>query len=121
MKKRIRLRTKMMILSFILVLSSVIVSGANMIINISNSFEEEIGERAIAIARTISQTDDIQNHLGKDDGAEFIQPIAERVRLSTNVDYVVILDMNGIRYSHPSESRIGLKFEGGDELAAFSE
>src|SRR5690606_39696567 len=54
-------------------------------------------------------------------GEEVIQPIVERIRVSTNVDYIVILDMNRIRYSHPSESRIGQVFEGGDELAAFSE
>lgn len=121
MKKDLKLRTKMLIWSFILVLFSVIVSGLIMIVNISSAFEKEIGERAIAIARTISQTEGIQNNLGKDNGEEFIQPIAERVRLSTNVDYVVILDLNGIRYSHPSESRIGLKFQGGDEVAAYSE
>lgn len=121
MKKILKLRTKMLILSFILVLSSVSVSGLIMIFNLSSAFEKEIGERSIAIARTISQTEGIQNHLGQDGGEEFIQPIAERVRLSTNVDYVVILDMNGIRYSHPSESRIGLKFQGGDEVAAYTE
>lgn len=121
MKKVLKLRTKMLIWSFILVLSSVTVSGLIMIVNISSAFEKEIGERSIAIARTISQTEGIQNHLGKDGGEEFIQPIAERVRLSTNVDYVVILDMDGIRYSHPSESRIGLEFQGGDEVAAYSE
>ena len=121
MKKRVRLRTKMLILSFILVFFSVFVSGLFMIVNISSSFEEEIGERSIAIARTISQMEDVQNHVGQDGGEEYIQPIAERVRLSTNVDYVVILDMNGIRYSHPSASHIGLKFEGGDETKAYTE
>src|SRR5699024_31926 len=110
MKKRVRLRTKMLILSFILVFFSVFVSGLFMIVIISSSFEDEIGERSIAIARTISQMEDEQNHVGQDGGEEYIQPIAERVRLSTNVDYVVILDMNGIRYSHPSASHIGLKF-----------
>src|SRR5690625_4128534 len=121
MKKRVRLRTKMLILSFILVLSSVTVSGINMIFNISSKFEEEIGERAMAIARTISQMEDIQNAVIKDGGERLIQPIAERVRLSTNVDYIVILNMDRIRYSHPSESKVGLKFEGGDEGAAYSE
>lgn len=65
--------------------------------------------------------DDIRNAVGRPNGEEVIQPIAERIRVSTNVDYIVILDMNRIRYSHPSESRIGQVFEGGDELAAFSE
>lgn len=120
-KKRIRLRTKMVILSFIIVFFSVVVSGFYMIINISNSFEDEIGERSIAIARTIAQMEDIQSYVGRANGEKVIQPVAERVRLSTNVDYVVILDMDGIRYSHPSESRIGQKFASGDEGAAFAE
>ncbi|WP_077597114.1 ATP-binding protein [Oceanobacillus kimchii] len=121
MKKRIKLRTKILILSSILVCSSVLVSGWMMLISISDSFEEEIGERAIAIARTLTQLDDIIINVGQEGGEEYIQPIAERIRLSTNVDYIVILDMNRIRYSHPSETRIGEVFEGGDEIAAYSE
>ncbi|WP_156289616.1 ATP-binding protein [Oceanobacillus salinisoli] len=121
MKKQIKLRTKMLILSFTLVLLSVIVSGITMLLSVSKSFEEEIGERAIAIARTISQLDDIRTSVGQTGGEDTIQPIVERIRLSTNVDYIVILDMDGIRYSHPSESRIGKKFTGGDERSAFSE
>ncbi|RKQ35800.1 ATP-binding protein [Oceanobacillus halophilus] len=121
MNKRVKLRTKMLILSSILVFSSVIVSGITMLASVSKSFEGEIGERATAIARTISQLDDIRNAVGEKSGEEIIQPIAERIRLSTNVDYIVIMDMEAIRYSHPSESKIGEKFTGGDERAAFSE
>ncbi|MCG5102177.1 ATP-binding protein [Oceanobacillus alkalisoli] len=121
MKKRIRLRTKILLLSSLLVCCSVFVSGITMLYSISASFEEEIGERAIAIARTVGQLDEIRSTVGKEGGEETIQPIAERIRLSTNVDYIVILDMNKKRYSHPSESFIGQVFEGGDERAAFSE
>lgn len=121
MRRRIKLRTKILILSFVLVLSSVAVSGGSMIFNISAKFEDELGERSMAIARTIAQMEDIQNAIGTPDGYKLVQPIAERVRLSTNVDYVVLLDMDRIRYSHPSESKLGLKFEGGDEGAAYSE
>src|SRR5690625_168640 len=121
LKKRIKLRTKILILSSILVCSSVLVSGWMMLISISDTFEEEIGERAIAIARTVAQLDDIILNIGHEGGEEYIQPIAERIRLSTNVDYIVILDMDRVRYSHPSETRIGEVFEGGDETAAYSE
>ncbi len=121
MKRRMKLRTKMLLLSFILVSSSVIVSGLSMLYSISYSFEKEIRQRAIAISRTVAQLDEIRDYLGKEGGARIIQPVAERIRLATNVDYIVILDMNRIRYSHPSESRIGERFEGGDEGAAFSE
>lgn len=121
MKKRIKLRTKILLLSSILVCITVVVSGITMLYSISDSFEGEIGERATAIARTIAQLDEIRSSVGEVSGEEIIQPIVERIRLSTNVDYIVILDMDRIRYSHPSESFIGQVFEGGDERAAFSE
>lgn len=111
----------MLLLSFILVCFSVVASGWTMLYSISSSLEAEIQERAIAIARTVSQLDEIREHVGVSGGEEVIQPVAERIRLATNVDYIVILDMDHIRYSHPSEARIGEYFEGGDEAPAFSE
>ena len=90
-----------------------------MIHNLSGAFEKEFGARAIAIARTVSQLTDVQNNVGKPNGFEVIQPIAERIRLTTDVDYIVIIDMKKIRYSHPSESKLGTVFEGGDEIEAF--
>ncbi len=121
MRRKIKLRTKMLLLSFVLVSVSVTVSGFTMLYSISASFEAEIGERATAIARTIAQLDEIRSSVGRDGGEEVIQPIVERIRLSTNVDYIVVLDNDRVRYSHPSESFIGQVFEGGDERAAFSE
>ena len=48
-----------------------------MIHNLSGAFEKEFGARAIAIARTVSQLTDVQNNVGKPNGFEVIQPIAE--------------------------------------------
>ena len=119
--KNISLRLKMFIFSFIIVISSIATSGAIMIHNLSGAFEKEFGARAIAIARTVSQLSDIQNYVGTKEGFEKIQPIAERIRLATDVDYIVVIDMDRIRYSHPSESKLGTIFEGGDEVEAFSQ
>ncbi|MBE1555619.1 ATP-binding protein [Sporosarcina limicola] len=118
---KISLRMKMFIFSFILVVFSVGTSGIIMIHNISVAFEKEIGARAIAIARTVAQLPDVKSQVGIDGGSVVIQPIAERVRLATDVDYIVIFDMEKIRYSHPSESKLGTLFEGGDEQASLSE
>ncbi|CAM5611053.1 histidine kinase OS=Lysinibacillus sphaericus OX=1421 GN=LS41612_06055 PE=4 SV=1 [Lysinibacillus sphaericus] len=65
------------------------------------------------------QLTDVQKNVGTKEGFEVIQPIAERIRLTTDVDYIVIIDMKRIRYSHPSESKLGTVFEGGDEIEAF--
>lgn len=78
-----------------------------MIHNIAGAFEKEFGARAIAIARTVAHLEEVQKTVGTKEGFEVIQPIAERIRLATDVDYIVIFDMKGVRYSHPSESRIG--------------
>ncbi|RKJ11731.1 sensor histidine kinase, partial [Butyricicoccus sp. 1XD8-22] len=92
-----------------------------MIHNISGAFEKEFGARAIAIARTVAQMTDVQDTVGTNEGFEVIQPIAERIRLATDVDYIVIFDMDGVRYSHPSESKIGTIFEEAENSEALSQ
>lgn len=105
------LKFKMFLFSFVIVFFSILTSGAMMIHNISGAFEKEFGSRAIAIARTVAQMTDVQDTVGTSEGFEVIQPIAERIRLATDVDYIVIFDMHGVRYSHPSESKIGTVLE----------
>lgn len=119
--EKLSLQFKMFIFSFVIVLFSIITSGAMMIHNIAGAFEKEFGARAIAIARTVAQMTDVQESVGTDDGFEVIQPIAERIRLATDVDYIVVFDMNGVRYSHPSESKIGTILEDIDENVASSQ
>ncbi|WP_223292311.1 ATP-binding protein [Salipaludibacillus neizhouensis] len=118
---KISLRLKILVMSFFMVSISIVTSGWIMVYGITDSFEEELGERAVAIARTVAQMPDIRNNVGELNGSKIIQPIAERTRLATNVNYIVIIDMNRIRYSHPSESLIGKMFVGGDEFAALAE
>lgn len=119
--KNLSLRLKMFIFSFVIVLFSIMTSGVMMIHNISGAFEKEFGARAIAIARTVAQLSDIQETVGTEKGFEVIQPIAERIRLATDVDYIVVFDTQGIRYSHPSASKVGTLFEGGDQKEALSQ
>lgn len=104
------LRTKMAILSFGSVFLAILIGGFIVVEKISITIEKEIGMRAMAIARTLAQSEVIRNNVGRPDGEEYIQPLAERTRLATGVEYIVIVDMEGIRYSHPVEERIGKKF-----------
>lgn len=115
------LKFKMFLFSFVIVFFSIVTSGAMMIHNISGAFEKEFGARAIAIARTVAQMTDVQDTVGTNEGFEVIQPIAERIRLATDVDYIVIFDMDGVRYSHPSESKIGTIFEEAESSEALSQ
>jgi len=114
------LQAKITWLAFGVVLVSLVLGAIVLVGHYAKSLEQEIGYRALAIARTLSQMEEIQQNVGKPGGSEVIQPIAERARLATNVEYVVVLDMNKTRYSHPLESYIGTTFAGGDEGPAFA-
>ncbi len=117
---KLRLNTKIALLSFGSVLFAVIVGGGLVIEQITARIENEIGMRALAIGRTLAQMEEIRENVGRDGGDRVIQPLAERIRTATGVAYIVILDASGIRYSHPLEEYIGEKFSGDDYYPAVS-
>src|SRR5690554_93889 len=111
---RLKMGTKMALLSFTLVFLAVTIGAVVEVHRMSLLMEKEMGARTMAIARTLAQMEVIQENVGQPGGEKVIQPIAERTRLGTGVEYVVVVDMQGIRYSHPVEDRIGEKFSGQD-------
>ncbi|MCL5046404.1 MAG: sensor histidine kinase [Actinobacteria bacterium] len=115
------IRTKMALLVFGLVLVAIVIGGSMLIENIHSAIEKELGQRAMSIARTVAQLGEIKASLGRPGGEKVIQPIAERIRLATDVDYIVVFDMKRVRYSHPVQNRIGTPFEGGDEGPSLAE
>ncbi len=119
--KQLPLRWKITLLSFGLIMLIIVGGGIILIENFSLTLERELGSRALAVARTVAQIEEIQKYVGKPNGAAVIQPIAEKIRLATNVEYIVVLDMDRIRFSHPLQERIGQRFEGGDEGPAFAD
>ncbi len=123
MKRKVpfSLRTKIGILVFCLVLLSSGISGAILIEQVYRAIEKELGQRALSIARTVAQVDEVVDYVGYPVGPQIIQPIADKIRLATNVEYIVVLDMNKTRYSHPLPEMVGTLFEGGDEGPAFAE
>ncbi|WP_443613704.1 ATP-binding protein [Acididesulfobacillus acetoxydans] len=109
------MRTKIALLSFGLVLLSILVAGVMIVERTTEAARKEIGLRAIAIARTVAELKEIQDNLGRPEGWKAIQPIAERIRVATGVEYIVVFDMKRVRYSHPLQDRIGTLFADGDE------
>lgn len=79
------------------------------------SIRDKNGTLVMNMAKTISFMPVIQDNLGKTNGSDKIQNSMEKLRLNTKVQFITVLDMEGIRYSHPLPERIGGKFEGGDE------
>lgn len=52
----------------------------------------------------------IQHNIGEEKGHEIINVYAEVMRQKTEVDFIVVTDMNAIRYSHTNAEKLGKPF-----------
>lgn len=78
---------------------------------------DQIDKNMLNIADSFASTYEVKEYLkgNKNISNELLNKEIENARLKTNVEFIVIMDMSGTRYSHPVKSKIGEKFAGGDE------
>ncbi|MFR9674889.1 SpoIIE family protein phosphatase [Streptomyces sp. TR06-5] len=74
--------------------------------------ERAAEDRSLAVAESLARSPGIVAALNSPDPTRVLQPRAESVRKRTKVDFVVVTDDNGIRFTHPKRDRIGKKFVG---------
>ncbi len=88
--------------------------------NIEQMTMDHIKENARNISRSVALSPIVINGLSGKAEDLSIQQYAERIRKATNVPFIVVMDMDKIRKSHPDPKKIGEKFVGGDEGPVFS-
>lgn len=69
-------------------------------------------ERAVAVARTLADSPTLLTAVAQPDPSLLIQPLAERVRRDSDVDFVTVMSPDRVRYSHPDPAQIGRRFIG---------
>ncbi|NUJ99781.1 SpoIIE family protein phosphatase [Streptomyces lunaelactis] len=74
--------------------------------------EREALNRSIAVAETFAASPGIEAALKSPNPTVVLQPLAEKARERSGVDFIVVLNTNGIRYTHPLPDRIGKQFVG---------
>ncbi|MBE5107895.1 two-component system sensor histidine kinase DcuS [Bacillus thuringiensis] len=83
--------------------------------NVERATEDSQAEKAKTIARIVANDSAVINGLiGKEDTST-IQTYTNRILKNTGVQFIVVMDMDGIRKSHPDPQKIGYHFIGGDE------
>jgi sensor histidine kinase regulating citrate/malate metabolism len=83
--------------------------------NIIKSRFRDIGNHALFLSKTIASMPQIRDAFRKKDPSKDIQPIAEELRKKTGAEFIVVGNMDLIRYSHPNPTLIGKKMVGGDD------
>ncbi len=74
--------------------------------------DREAVAKALAVAETVAATPAVVAGVQGPDPATTLAPYAERVRVDSGTDFVVIMSPSGVRYSHPDPDQIGRTFIG---------
>ncbi|MFF3914010.1 ATP-binding protein [Streptomyces sp. NPDC001852] len=64
-------------------------------------------ERAVGIAQTAAADPQIRRAMAQGDGGDVVQRAAERIRRASGASYVVVIDLHGVRHSHPMPQLVG--------------
>ncbi|MCX4583888.1 SpoIIE family protein phosphatase/ATP-binding protein [Streptomyces sp. NBC_01481] len=72
----------------------------------------EAKRRSIAVAQTFANSPGVLAALKTPDPSKVLQPVTEAGRKAAGVDFIVVMDTKGIRYTHPQPGRIGKRFVG---------
>lgn len=119
--RRIGIKWKIAIFSFSIVLFALCIGGIILTGYIVNLKEEELGGRLLVTARTMAELPSVAQGLSDPSERAGLQNVAERIRIVNDVDYIVVMDMNGVRWTHPSPTLIGTPSRGTDERSSFAE
>ncbi|QGV82086.1 SpoIIE family protein phosphatase [Streptomyces ficellus] len=78
-----------------------------------NDSDREARNRSVAVAETFAHSPGLEDVLENDPNpTNVLQPMTEEARKRAGVDFIVVMDTNGIRYTHPQPDRIGGRFVG---------
>ncbi|MGX2994425.1 sensor histidine kinase [Streptomyces sp. JNUCC 64] len=95
-------------------LVAVVVAGCALFTYVSDGHQAEEAARrqAEAAARAVAVAPAVREAARGEDPSAALQPYAVRVQRDTGVDFVTIIGLDGIRWTHPDASRIGGRFRG---------
>jgi sensor histidine kinase regulating citrate/malate metabolism len=96
------------------VLIAVLVAGYALFSYVSDrsQAEDAAGRQAMAVARSIADAPSVRDAIRTANPTKDLQPYALQVQRDTGVDFVTIMNPQGIRWTHPDETLIGKHFLG---------
>jgi two-component system CitB family sensor kinase len=102
---------------FISVMLIFVVSGIGFMTfsNLERTIETQMGNNAMDLAVTVASLPDVEKTLVEQGDYMAVQNLVEKFRKQTRFQYVIVMDMNGIQYSYPSENLLGKRYKNGGE------
>ncbi|MEU0298236.1 SpoIIE family protein phosphatase [Streptomyces sp. NPDC006175] len=100
------------LLQVAIVVLLVAASVAALVLQSRADSEREARNRSVAVAETFANAPGVDAALRSPDPTAALQPEAEAARKGSGVDFIVVMNLDAIRYTHPLPDRIGKKFVG---------
>ena len=100
------------LLQVLVVLVLVVIATGLAALDARRDTRDSARDEAVSVALSVADSPTVRESLTTADPTATLQPFAEAVRADTSVDFVVIMDLDRRRYTHPTVSLIGEKFVG---------
>ncbi|MGW3667622.1 SpoIIE family protein phosphatase [Streptomyces sp. NPDC005141] len=100
------------VLQVVIVLLLVVAAVVALVLQVRHDSTQEARNRSLAVAETFANTPGTRAALSAPNPTALLQPSAEAARKASKVDFIVVLNTDAIRYTHPKPDRIGKKFVG---------
>ncbi|UXY31548.1 SpoIIE family protein phosphatase [Streptomyces sp. HUAS TT20] len=100
------------VLQVVIVLLLVVAAVVAQVLQVRHDTTQEAHNRSLAVAETFANAPGTAAALQSPDPTAILQPKAEAARKASGVDFIVAMNTEGIRYTHPKPDRIGKKFVG---------
>ncbi|MFD8704511.1 SpoIIE family protein phosphatase [Kitasatospora sp. NPDC059648] len=104
-------------LQILVVLLLVAGAAVALVVQSHNDADREARNRSVAVAQTFAHSPGMVEALRSPDPTAVLQPKTQSARVASGVDFIVVMNNQGIRYTHPNPALIGHKFVGTYEPA----
>src|SRR5690348_9352168 len=102
----------------VIIVGLLVAGGAVFIsVDVARDTRANATEKVVSVASTVADAPTVRMAAGSADPTATLQPLAERIRQDTGVDFITIMDPRGRRWTHPNPDMIGGQFLGHTEQA----
>ncbi|MGW4897494.1 SpoIIE family protein phosphatase [Kitasatospora sp. NPDC004240] len=102
----------MFVLQVVIVLLLVVAAVVALLIQSRSDRYAAARDRSLAAAEAFAHSPGLVETMRGPDPSSVLQPLTEAARKDANVDFIVVTDRDGIRYTHPQPEQIGKTFVG---------
>ena len=96
----------------VIIVSLLVAGGAAFVyFDVASDTKDSATEKVVSVARTVADAPTVRDAVGGTDPTATLQPMAERIRLDTGVDFITIMNPQGRRFTHPNPAMIGGQFQ----------